>query len=257
MKEEKIAIINNFSKEEERDAVRVYDKMKLAYDKDIAIFTNSFYTPNIWGYFLERFNTKSFKVDTSGVFDESERRVVSFNNTYNFEYPIVLLEIENKSSFYDLKHKDYLGAILALGIDREKIGDIKVFDNKAYVPVIDEIWEYVYSNLTSVAKATISIKKIDDISLIPKTTFEEEIVNVASLRVDNFIAKIAKISRTKALELLDGGKVLLDYTKVKNKSQEVSKDSRLTIRGIGKFVIGDIVGESKSGKLKVKIKKYT
>ncbi len=77
-----------------------------------------------------------------------------------------------------------------------------------------------------------------------------------SLRLDSIVSKLANVSRSKAIELLDSSKVLVNYVKSKDKSQELVKGTRLTIRGNGKYIIGDIIGETRSGKQKIIIKKY-
>lgn len=64
------------------------------------------------------------------------------------------------------------------------------------------------------------------------------------------------LSRAKAIELIDSGKVLINYVKAKDKSQDIVKDTRVTIRGIGKFIIGDVIGGTRSGKQRIVIKKY-
>ena len=66
-----------------------------------------------------------------------------------------------------------------------------------------------------------------------------------------------KLSRSKAQDGIEAGKVLVDYNTIRDKSKEVLSGERITIRGVGKFILGDIVGNSKSGKYKVIIKKYT
>ena len=249
-------LIKNFTEEDAKEAVKIYENYKLAYEKDITIFTNSFYSPNIWSFFERHCNKGDFSVESIGIFQEADRRMISFNNCYNLNYPIDIIEITNKSNFSILRHKDYLGAVLSLGIERNKIGDIVVKDNKAYLPIIDEISSYVLSNLNYIGKSPVEAKILYDLDEIPSVDFQELIINDASLRVDSVVAKIANISRAKSIELLDSGKVLIDYVKAKDKSQELLKGSRLTIRGIGKYIIGDIVGETRSGKQRIIIKKY-
>lgn len=250
-------VIKAFSKDETIEALRVYDKFRLASERDITVFTNSFVPPNIWSFFYENFNSNILKVETNGFFKECERRVISFNNLYEANYPIVMLVVESNLNFSKLNHRDYLGSILSLGIEREKIGDIVIEDNKAYVPVMDDIWSYIYNNLTTIGRTPVKVNIIENYDEVPIVNFEEDVIIVSSLRIDNFICKLAKVSRGKAIDLIDTGKVLVDYGKVKSKSQEISKDTRITIRGIGKFIVGDIIGETKSGKQRVIIKKYT
>lgn len=246
-----------FSKDEAMQALKIYDKFRLANERDITVFSNSFLPPNIWSFFYENSNKHICKVETNGLFKECERRVISFNNLYEVEYPIIMLIVESNSNFIELTHRDYLGAILSLGIERDKIGDIVIQHNKAYVPVMNDICSYIYNNLIIIAKTPVTVKIVDNYDDIPIVELQEEAIIVSSLRIDNFICKLAKVSRGKAIELIDSGKVLVDYSKIKSKSQEISKETRITIRGIGKFIVGDIIGETKSGKQRVIIKKYT
>lgn len=248
--------LKNFSDENINEAIKVYEDYKLSYEKDISIFSNIFCSPNIWSFFQNNYVNSDFVVETNGVFNEADRRIIAFNNKYNMEYPIHILEIKNKSNFGELKHKDYLGAILALGIERNKIGDILVKDRKAYVPIIDDISKYIINNLTHIGKSPVEIKLLLNSTNLPSFDFEELTINVSKLRLDSIISKITNISRTKAIQLIDTGKVLVNYTKAKDKSQEVWKGTKLTIRGNGKYILGDIIGETRSGKKRVLIKKY-
>lgn len=249
-------ICKYFSGDENIEALKVYDKYRLANDRDINVFTNTFLSPNIWSFFKENFDNNIFKVDTNGYFKESERRVIAFNNIYNVEYPIVMLKIESNSNFNKLTHRDYLGSILSLGIERDKIGDVVIKENCAFVPVIEDIWSFIYNNVTTIGRTPVEVTLVEDIESVPTVEFKEDVIIVSSLRIDNFISKIANISRGKSIELIDSGKILVNYSKIKNKSQEIEKDARITIRGIGKFIVGDILGETKSGKQRVVIKKY-
>lgn len=248
-------IVKHFNEEEINEAIKIYDKYILSYEKDITIFVNKFYPPNIWSFF-EANCPNNFKVESNGIFEESERRIISFNNIYNMEYPIKVLKIINKSNFSTLKHKDYLGGLLSLGIERNKIGDIVVKNNTAYLPVVEDIYIYIIDNLKQIGKSPVEVKEIEEFNEIPKVDFEDFIINVSSLRLDSIIAKICNISRAKAIDLIDASKVLLNYYKVNDKSKEIIKEDRLTIRGNGKYIIGNIVGETKSGKQKVQVRKY-
>ncbi|MDY2630160.1 MAG: YlmH/Sll1252 family protein [Clostridium sp.] len=236
--------------------MKIYENYKLAFEKDITIFSNSFCPPNIWSFFQENCQNSDFKIVTNGLFEEAERRVIAFNNKYNIDYPIEALQIRNKSNFSNLRHKDYLGAILSLGIDRNKIGDVVVKDDRAYVPVMEDISSYILNNLASIGKSPVEISILYDLVDLPSIDFDEISINVQSLRLDSVVAKLANISRSKAIELLDSSKVLVNYVKSKDKSQELLKGTRLTIRGNGKYIVGDIIGETRSGKQRIIVKKY-
>lgn len=243
--------------EEKEDVINLYEKYLLAKEKDIPVFGKNFYTPNVWKWFEKNLQSKSIKIENYGVFEEAERRMISFNNIYNTEFPIKLIKITNKSKFSTLTHRDYLGGILGLGIERNKIGDLFVEENSCYVAIHEEIKDFIIYNIDKIGKATCKVDIIEDISLLPHIKFEEEIIMVSSLRIDGVVSRLCNISRAKAQSLIDQGQILLDYAKIRDKSYELKGGERITIRKTGKFIVGSIVGTSKSGKLKVVIKKYT
>ena len=250
-------INKQFGDEDKNEVLNLYEKYKLARDKEIPMFGNSFYTPNIWRWFEKNFINSSCKVESNGVFEDSERRMISFNNVYNTSFPMKLLKIENTSKFNELTHKDFLGGILALGIERNKIGDLLVKDNVCYVPIHEDIESFLIFNIDKIGKSSCKIEILEKYDYLPQFNFKEEVILVSSLRIDGIVSKLANVSRGKAQMMIDQGKVLVDYVKIRDKSYEPKEDERITIRGVGKFILGTIVGSSKSGRLKVSIKKYT
>lgn len=250
-------IAKKFGDEDRNEVLNLYEKCKLAKEKDIPMFGNNFYPPNIWRWFENTFNSSSFKVESNGVFDDSERRMISFNNIYETPFPMKLLKIKNTSKFNELTHKDFLGGILAVGIERNKIGDLLVKGDTCYVPVHEDIEGFLISNIDKIGKTVCKVEVLEQCESLPQFSFKEEVILVSSLRIDGIVSKLANVSRNKAQMMIDQGRILIDYVKVRNKSYEVKEEERITIRGIGKFILGSIIGTSKSGRLKVSIKKYT
>lgn len=248
-------VLKNFLREDTEDVIKVYQAMSLAYNKGIPSFTKFFCKPNIWMYFIKNFSNNNFLVEAKGAFEECDRRILSFNNIYSIPFPYKIIKINNKSKFNNLSHKDYLGAIMALGIEREKLGDLRVIDNSAIVPAYDEVANYILYELKNVGKAPVSIEEITEDNL-PISNFLEGVIIVPSLRLDNIVSKLANISRGKAVDIIDSGKVLIDYSKSIDKSKEVKDGQRVTISGVGKFIIREIVGNTKSGRYKVKMNKF-
>jgi Uncharacterized conserved protein, contains S4-like domain len=250
-------ISRHFTDDDRNDALNLYERYLLAMDKDIPTFGKCFYPPNIWTWFEDNLTTKNFKVETNGFFQESERRMISFNNKYDSPFPMKLIKIENTSKFSKLTHRDFLGGMLSLGIERNKIGDLLVDENVCYVPVHEDIESFILYNLEKIAKVICKVSVVEKIEQIPKFKFKEEIILISSLRIDGIVSKITNLSRAKAATMIEQGQVLINYVKIKNKSYELKGEERITIRGFGKFIIGDSIGNSKSGKIKVIIKKYT
>ena len=248
-------VLKNFSKDDFDVVTKVYEMVSISYKKDISNFTKYFVKPNIWSYFIKEFNCGLLNVEASGGYEECDRKMISINRDIYGEYPFQFIKICNKSKFNILKHKDYLGAIMSLGIEREKMGDLRVIDNYAVVPVCEDILSYICNTLTTVGNAPISIERIDH-NDIPKSNFCESTIIIPSLRIDNFVSKLAKVSRNKALSFIDENKVLLDYIKTKDKSKEIKEGQTITISGVGKFIVGSIIGNTKSGNCKVNVRKY-
>lgn len=248
-------ILNNFTKEEASDVIRTYDMLMTAYNKEYCTFTSFFCSPNLWSYFIKGFNSKSFKVDAFGGFEDSDRRILSFGNMYDERYPIKYIKIENKSKFTTLTHRDYLGTIMSVGLERNKFGDLIVKDHYAVVPIMENMAEYLKEKLNYVKNCPVDISILEEPPIVG-INYNDIVINIASLRLDNVVAQLANISRSKAVTMVENSSVLVDYVKANDKSMEIIKGQRITIHGKGKYIIGDILGNTKSGKFKINIKKY-
>lgn len=153
-------------------------------------------------------------------------------------------------------HREYLGACMRSGLNRNRIGDIIVYEDGAYIIVLEENVEYISEFLKEkFNKSKIEIINYYDIE-VKSQEFEEIKIRISSVRLDNFVSEIAKISRGKAEALLEDEKVYLN-TKVENKASKIVKiNDILVIRGKGKFIISEIQNTNKKGKILAIVKKY-
>ena len=157
------------------------------------------------------------------------------------------------------EHRDYLSSLMKLGLERERFGDIIVFDQEAFVVVLGENAEYICENLkhlTKFKKATVEVVELDAIKTKP-ISFEEMRIVVTSERMDNFIAEIAKCSRNKAEELVLSERVFVNQSLELKQSKLIKEGDILTIRGKGKYIIDAYLGENKKGRKIYQIKKYS
>lgn len=253
---DKKQIINSFKDEDKILALNLYDKYELSYSKNICIFQNEFYPPNIWKFFKENLDSEFCLVGDNGYFDNAERRMISFNNTLKEDFPYVVLKIENISKYKTLKHSDYLGSILSLGIKRSKIGDLLVKGNICFLPVCTDIKDFLLNNINNIGRTPCKVTEYSLECDIPDYEFEELIILVPSLRLDSIVSKLINNSRSKGQDYIENGKVLINYNECRDKSKEMSENDRLTLKGYGKFIIGKLIGNSKSGKIKLIIRKY-
>lgn len=155
-------------------------------------------------------------------------------------------------------HRDYLGCVMKTGLNRNRIGDIIVHEDGAYIIVLKENAEYIAEFLKGIIKFSKSqIEVVEYYEIKTKEIeLEEKQITVASMRLDNIVAETIKISRSKTEKLIKEEKVFIN-TKVETKgAKNVGSGDVLAIRGKGKFIIGEILGNNKKGKIIVEVKKY-
>ncbi len=152
---------------------------------------------------------------------DADRNVVCFLPSYQSEADFLRFEPETGSviklvhvlprnrKFADaLTHRDYLGALMNLGIVRDKIGDILVGEKEAYIFVLNEIAELVSKELLQVKYTTVQCEIVNPVACTLEPKFEEVAGSVASERLDAVLAMVYHLSRTKAQELISAEQVL-------------------------------------------------
>lgn len=168
---------------------------------------------------------------------------------------IVPLKITPKGDS-SLSHRDYLGSLMGLGISRECIGDIVLNEGYAIIFVRREISQYILQNLSSVGRETVSTCEYYEglEALSPK--FSQVEVLLTSMRIDNFITSICKCSRQKANEYIQSDRVFVNYSCVDKPSKALNNGDTVSIRGFGKYKIGELLRNTKSGRLVLSVLQY-
>ena len=184
----------------------------------------------------------------------AERKIVRFGDpneiVYEEDLPICVIEITvtNAKFTSPLTHRDYLGAILNLGIERDKLGDIFISSDSAYVVADKNIAEFLIDNLERVGHSPVktSIALSIPNSLAPK--IEEKDVVVQTNRVDAIISRVYNLSREIGSGLIADGRVSICGAVCSNSSKELKDGDVVSVRGFGKFVFLGEGGTSKKGK---------
>ncbi|EJP6471170.1 hypothetical protein NHI66_000414 [Clostridium botulinum] len=253
----KETFLNRVSIEDKSLLLDIYNKAILAEKTGKQLFSSYFCTNNICRVSCELANFLNLKIDIFGVFKDSERQIIGFNVHDTADFPVVLAKISYNSKFVNLEHKDFLGALTSLGIKREKMGDLVLKQNNCYVPIYEDLYEYIAINLNHIAKSPCRIEKMDlKTQVIPEFNFQEKSIIVSSNRADSIVASLCNISRNKALDLIKSSKVFVDYDEVKSKNREIDRGSIVTIRGYGKFKMDSFIGETAKGRIKILFKKF-
>ncbi len=205
-----------------------------------------------------------------GGYDESERKIAVFIPSF-FEFdggsladflaengylPIQLLKIQ-KDRFSTLSHRDYLGAVMGLGVKREMIGDIIVNSDGCDLFCMNSVSDYICENLRQAGRGQLTVKKADlNESDISAAKTETLFVSVASMRLDCLVATSFRLSRNSALDSINQGYVYVNGKQILKSDFILKQGDKLVFRGKGKTVIEEIISTSKKGRLHINIKRY-
>lgn len=198
----------------------------------------------------------------TGGYDVAERVITAMSSDFIDaeevlnNAPLSLLRITS-SADKSLSHRDYLGSLLGLGIKREKIGDILVYEGYADVFLIETIAEYISYNLDKIGNVKIQcqLRQIDQ--YIPPQKKEKTVAaTVASLRADSVAASGFGVSRTKVLEYFKSQRVNVNWEVVQNPSRQLSEGDVISIRGKGRIVLDKVGGTTKKDRINIVIKRF-
>ena len=130
------------------------------------------YAPKLTGFLdpRQRFIVESIaastglKFESYGAFSEAERmRVLIYPDYYvpeRSEYQITTFKVKYASKFLTLGHKDVLGSMMSLGIERSKFGDIRIGEDEVQFAVANELKDYMTANFTSIGKAKVTVEEV-------------------------------------------------------------------------------------------------
>lgn len=191
-------------------------------------------------------------------FTERKRAVISpfYEEISNNYYQLTLLGATYPGKFISLSHRDILGTLMSLGIERKVIGDIFVEDDQFHFFTTEEIAPFIQMNMTRINQASITIKeKPFNTSLKSNDVWESSTHIVTSLRLDLLIKEIYRISRKQATQLIKANKVKVNFTDVDDPSVQVMKQDLLSVRGLGRSKIAEIKGTTRKNKTVLTVKR--
>lgn len=261
-------ILEDYKNQEERLLVaKVLDKLEFIKTKNKIESTDflNLYEQELVQKLLQRLNFENYYF--FGGSEISERKVAIFYPEKltkdmcekNHKNIMSIIRIELPKELEDeYNHSTYLGAIMKLGIEREKVGDIYAKTTSADIIVKNEIVKFLMQNLSSLTrfeKSQIEEKNIEELSNAEVNKIEMSSI-VASLRLDNIVTVLAKTSRSKAVDIIDQERVFVNFKLETKASKQVNEGDVITIRGKGRFEFKEISGNTKKGRYVIKIDKY-
>lgn len=169
-------------------------------------------------------------------------------------FDVVLLEASYPEKFVSLAHRDVLGAFVSLGIDRKKVGDMIVAEDKIQLITTKDFAPYVIMNFNQVKNAKIKWAEQDLTQLLPNQgTWSERNVTVSSLRLDLIVKEIYQISRKDATTYITRGRVKVNFTDVDDPAMTVMGQDLISVRGFGRSKLLEINGQTRKEKIRIKV----
>ena len=158
----------------------------------------------------------------------------------------------------DLTHRDFLGSLMALGLTREKIGDILLTEGGCQVIVEPSVAEHLVQSWDSAGRERLTVTALPSLAaLAPQApVFTEVRDTVASLRLDGVASAGFGVSRGKAAEAIQRGAVQVNHTVCLKPDKPVAAGDTITCRGLGKCVLDSVGAPTKKGRLPVDIRRY-
>ncbi len=162
------------------------------------------------------------------------------------------------SGYRNLSHRDFLGALLNMGIERSAIGDLCITDdNTCVLFATASVAALILDGCERIGSDKV---KIEEMPLSGSFAFERKTKQisdtVASDRLDCVVSALASESREKAKNLILSGFVECNYSVSDKSDLRVSEGDTITIRGTGKFIIDSITEETKKGRIRLAARKY-
>lgn len=197
-----------------------------------------------------------------GGHEGAERVIVRFGDPEEFGYeepfPIRILRIEPLMEKYadDLTHRDFLGALLNLGIERRVLGDILIDGSAAYLFCRDQMAEYICENLTRIRHTHVRCTETEKIPDTLKPSLAARQVQVSSVRLDAVIAHVYNLSRSSAQEIFRAQRVFVNGRLMENLTYEPREGDLISVRRFGRFRYAGEERMTRKGKHSIRVELF-
>lgn len=235
---------------------RIIDKIEMVarnYIKESTDFLDP-YERRLAESLLNRFSDLSYR--EYGGLDDAERKIITIFPDYIEEIAEDNIEILRiTGDIKKLSHKDFLGALMNLGIVRDKIGDILLHDDYTDIVCKSEIADFIVLNLEKVGNKNVGVVKSSIDGLLPvELEFKEVFKIISSLRLDTYISACYNLSRNKSIKIIKSGKVKINWQPIDKVYTELSEGDIVSVKGYGRSQLYSTKGLTKKGNIKTTIR---
>ena len=240
---------------------RLIELSRLAYQKGIVTYSDFLNLNELNILHTTPKQDLYARYETFGGYDYSERQMVAFLPDalcYDYLYPISTLKIAplQKKFSEKLSHRDYLGSILNLGIDRSKLGDILVEDDYAIIFVHKSLEQFMLEEVTRIRHTSVMLSVLDDSTFNYTPSFKEIKGSVSSLRLDSLLSLAFSSSRSKLVAYIENGKVFVNGKLITSNGYQIKENDIVSVRGLGRFKYIETMSQTKKGRYYVTLHLY-
>ena len=224
---------------------RIRELANLSYQRDIVTFTD-FLNLNEQNMLASlKLHQMGVEVKLFGGYEHAERQMAAF-------FPGGL----GFSFSEELGHRDYLGALLNLGVDRSVVGDILIKDKEAWFFCLHKMSDFFIENLIRVKHTTVLVSRVEQAEEIPEPEFEMINGTCASVRLDALIGLAFQTSRSSMVSFIESGLVFVNGKLITSNGYEPKEGDIISVRSKGRFIYDGVSRQTKKGRLGVRIRKY-
>ena len=177
---------------------------------------------------------------------------------YEYQYPIQAIQITPSSRKFaeELSHRDYLGAVMNLGIERSKIGDILTQDGSAILFVNEDLASYITEQLTRVKHTVVNAAPVFDFREDYQPDYETIKGSVASIRLDTVLSLAFPLSRSKLTSYIEAGRVFVNGKLISSNGYRLKEGDIISVRKMGRILYDGILSETKKGRYMITVRKF-
>ncbi len=235
---------------------RLIELAEKAYSRNIYTYTSFLGLAGQQAFYAVEREVSYAGVGMEGGSPLCERKIIRFGDPgYEEDYPIAAVEIQPRMLKFaeTLTHRDFLGAVMNLGIERDVVGDIFLQGQGALLFCHETIADYLMEHLDRVRHTNVVCTRAEGKVLLQGAEPERISVTVSSVRADGVISKVYNLSREESRELFNNGCIFINGIQTANQSCQLKEEDAVTVRGYGKFIYYGQTGVSKKGKNRVEV----
>lgn len=249
------------TKEEQQVEKRLLDLAETAYRRGIAVYSDFLNLNELHIYQGIQMKLSYVETESFGGYELAERQMAAFypDALFCLEYPLACLRISPLQEKFaeKLTHRDFLGVVLNLGLDRSRVGDILAEEQGAALFCHKSVAGFICENLTRIRHTSVYAQPLEQTEFHYEPKYEERTGTVASVRLDSLLSLAFGASRSSLTALIEGGRVFVNGKLTASNGYVPKEGDLISVRGMGRFCFYGSGGQSKKGRSYVTVRKYS